>query len=395
MRAGPTRVSRSLVGLSGLLALAACGPEELPPGQYTVTDKDKDGYPASVDCDDNDRAVNPGVDELCGDAVDNNCDGEVDEPGAADAVEYYADYDADGYGVFAYTISACAPPPGYAEAYGDCNDFDPDVNPDATEVCNGVDDDCDDVVDGAYAEGQNTYYRDADGDGYGDAEAPQDGCEAPVGYAVDTGDCDDSEATVYAGAAELCDGLDNNCDGLEDETCPKYLSTGSNLLLYSESSYDRAGDAMHAGGDLNGDGYADLVIGAAENDLGSLNGGTSFVYYGPLSIPDDEDGGPGHSERILEDVADASVIGATSSDYAGSRVQIVPDVNGDGYGELLVAAHLAGSSSHGGLPALRAADGWLLADVGAGWRRALPRRSRGGCGRPREVRAARHGRRER
>ena len=58
-----------------------------------------------------------------------------------------------------------------------------------------------------------SWYADADGDGYGDAESPSDKCEQPNGYVADSTDCCDSDATVYPGAEDLCDGIDNACDG--------------------------------------------------------------------------------------------------------------------------------------------------------------------------------------
>ncbi len=329
--------------------LVGCGePEPLPEGDYTYTDKDADGFPAQVDCDDDDRAIHPSAEERC-DGVDNNCDGEVDEAGAVDAVEFYADFDQDGYGVFAYTVYACEAPEGYAAAFGDCDDFNGDIHPDATEVCDGLDNDCDDTVDGAYAEGQNTYYRDADADGYGNADATQTGCSAPVGYVVDVGDCDDSEATVHEGAVELCDdGLDNNCDGLLDEVCPFYMSD-ANYLLISDGQYDRAGDALSVGGDIDGDGSTDLVVGASQSDIGGLNSGSAFLQYGPITFPADRADFDPEEDDNTGALIDSSVVlvGSSTNDYFGGQVAIAPDTDGDGFDDLLVGAYLAGASNHG------------------------------------------------
>ncbi len=336
-------ISRMMV-LVGLLGVACGKDEPTPDGEVTVTDKDGDGFPSDVDCDDDVAEINPSASELC-DAIDNDCDGEVDEIGAEGGSEFYADFDRDGFGVFAYPILACALPDGYAELSGDCDDFNPDVNPDAVEICNGIDDDCDDSADGAYAEGQNTYYRDADGDGFGNLDSPTTGCTAPVGYVLDVGDCDDTDDTVYEGAAEICeDGLDNNCNGLLDETCPFYLTTDSDILIVAEAWYDRAGDTLSAGGDLNGDGHPDLVIGASQSDTAFINGGAAYVLYGPLTAADP---GDGTVPQINLADADATLLGASSSDYAGSRLWLGRDVDSDGYDELLMGAYLGGSSSHG------------------------------------------------
>jgi hypothetical protein len=98
---------------------------------------------------------------------------------------------------------------------GDCNDADASINPAASERCNGVDDDCDGSVDDTTL----TYYSDADGDGYGDeATALVLTCTqtAPAGAVVVGGDCDDANPNVHPNLVELCDQLDNDCDGSVD-----------------------------------------------------------------------------------------------------------------------------------------------------------------------------------
>lgn len=116
-------------------------------------DVDGDGYYAQlgcgtpIDCDDSKAAIHPGAAELCGDQADNDCDGQVDESDAADALTFYQDADADGFGVDTDVVRACEPPAGYTLTGGDCNDAARFVYPGAFEICNGVDDDCDGSVD--------------------------------------------------------------------------------------------------------------------------------------------------------------------------------------------------------------------------------------------------------
>lgn len=99
----------------------------------------------------------------------------------------------------------------------DCDDSNPDVNPGATEVCNGVDDDCDGEVDEGV---KTTFYQDSDNDGYGNPQVTTQQCFAPDGYVADNTDCDDTDATIYPGATEVCgDGIDQDCDG-SDLPCP-------------------------------------------------------------------------------------------------------------------------------------------------------------------------------
>ena len=155
-------------------------------------DVDGDGFldaslcgdlPGATDCDDADPAVHPGRPELC-DGLDQDCDGQLDEA-----------FDGDGDGA----VDGDAP--GCLEAWGDavdCNDLNADVAPGAQELCNARDDDCDGQVDEGW---------DADGDG---AWADSPGCAATYGLGLD---CDDTDASVGPDAPELCDGLDNDCDG--------------------------------------------------------------------------------------------------------------------------------------------------------------------------------------
>lgn len=80
----------------------------------------------------------------------------------------------------------------------DCDDHNADVNPDAVEVCDGVDNNCDGQVDpgAGQSEGTTAFYADQDGDGFGDEAYVVKACEQPSGFVATFGDCDDSDAAV-------------------------------------------------------------------------------------------------------------------------------------------------------------------------------------------------------
>ena len=158
-------------------------------------DIDGDGANNAADCSPTDAAIYPGAPEKC-DGADDNCNGKTDEG--------FADLDKDG-------MADCVDPDVDNDGTANAADCAPDnaaVHPGATEVCNGVDDDCDGATDPGC---------DDDADGYCDANLPADpGSSAcPKGG----GDCDDVHAAAHPGATEICDGLDNNCDGSTDPGC--------------------------------------------------------------------------------------------------------------------------------------------------------------------------------
>ncbi len=219
----------------------------LPGGFYLDSDGDGFGDPDrrvdgaeappgyvedNTDCDDTDPSINPDADEVC-DGLDNDCDGEVDEE-VAGAPTWYEDGDGDGFGNPDVTTEACAPPEGYVDNNTDCDDADPGANPEAEEICDGADNDCDGEADEADAVDASTWYADADADGFGDPETTVEACSAPEGYVADGTDCDDSDGAINPEAEEICDGADNDCDGETDE---EGLST-----FYADDDGDGYGD---------------------------------------------------------------------------------------------------------------------------------------------------------
>ena len=264
------------------------------------------GYSSdSSDCDDTDSTISPSGTELCDDA-DNDCDGTVDEDDAADASTWYADTDSDGYGNSASTTEACDEPSGYTSDSSDCDDADEDINPDATEICDTLDNDCDGAVDPGTSEDASTWYPDADGDGYGHMSASSDACTQPSGYVSDNSDCDDADADVNPDEDEICDSVDNDCDGDVDE--------------------DDAVDASTWYGDGDGDGYGD-----ADDSSAACNAPSGTVPNSDDCDDTDADISPDGEEVC--DAADNDCDGAVDEDDATDASTWYADDDGDDYGD--------------------------------------------------------------
>ena len=234
----------------------------------------------SGDCRDTDNISYPGAQEICGDGIDQNCngsdticspndidndsDGYTENQGDCDdsnvvlnpGTVWYKDSDSDGYSDGA-TKMQCLRPAGFklpselTSSSGDCRDSDNKSYPGATEICgDGIDQNCNgsdllcdprdvDNDNDGYTENQGdcddsnvvlnpstVWYKDSDNDGYSDGSTKTQ-CQSLTGYKLasnlnaTSGDCRDNDNQSYPGANEVCgDTIDQNCNGQVDETCP-------------------------------------------------------------------------------------------------------------------------------------------------------------------------------
>jgi len=105
---------------------------------------------------------------------------------------------------------------GFTLEDGDCDDEDDEVHPDADEICDGIDNNCNDRIDEMMT--FETYWVDADGDSYGDPANEVEWCAKQEGYVENNTDCDDSDPYIHPGAEEIIgDEIDNDCDDNLDE----------------------------------------------------------------------------------------------------------------------------------------------------------------------------------
>jgi hypothetical protein len=154
----------------------------------------------------------------------------------------------------------------------DCNDGNAAIFPGATETCNGLDDDCSGGVDDGL---MLTYYRDADGDTYGDLDAMASACAQPAGFVTDATDCNDHNRAIHPTATEICDlmGADEDCNGTANEADPGVANLRS---WYVDADEDGFGTSKTAESCFEQPGLATVANDCNDADF-DINPGTPEV----------------------------------------------------------------------------------------------------------------------
>lgn len=344
-----------------------------PGGTLLWSDRDGDGYAArppirhdaplasTGDCDDDDPAVHPGAVELCGNGIDEDCDG-IDPPRAVG----YRDADRDGWGDARepWLLPTCALPDGYVATAGDCDDQDPGANPDQREVArNDVDEDCDGSLVaiglewadakliGAYDSASGFSLAplgDLNGDGFDDfavgarrydhGSLPRAGAVYVfLGPIAGRDALAQADAVIYGEAdhdylgQHLAPAGDLDGDGVPDllasgYATPAYVFSGTSRgeLTPADAFASIEGWSLGVGvGDMTGDGAGDYVARARHPDW---TGGAVYLLEGPLS---------GHS--IVDQVAHSAWVPSRDGDIPGTAFAAAGDVSGDGRPDVLVA----------------------------------------------------------
>ena len=252
--------------LSSVLLLVACGDKDTGAVENPLYyDVDGDGFTSDVDCDDNQAEIHPDAQEIC-DGMDNDCDFLIDmDDDSVTLTAWYIDGDGDGFGA-GDPVMDCEAPVGTVDNDVDCDDVDATIHPEAIEMCDLIDNDCDALIDDAddiSVDVGLTWYIDVDGDSFGDPNTAFIACEGGEN-AVDVGeDCDDSNNAIFPDAIEVCDNLDNDCDGLLDAQEPDLQCDACTDVVLQDNFGEVLSNYAASGDDATvscGSGLEDVVL---------------------------------------------------------------------------------------------------------------------------------------
>lgn len=298
------------------------------PGQFWYSDSDGDGFGNldfmiencsrpigyvvnSDDCDDTDSSRNP-------------------------ESMWYEDIDNDGFGVLSHPIESCTALENASSNSEDCDDGNALIHPNANEICDYIDNNCDLLIDDEDPS-LDTYtqvplYRDDDDDGYGTIEYVGHGCASSTTGSHIQGDCDDTDGDVFPGNFELPDEVDQNCDG--ENTYQNIDYTDQGIKNNIQSTYF---GRYFYNGDFNGDGVDDLLIGMPIHDQDPSAGDSSgkVMWIDGTTTFDLSAVGEEHQYWTGEE----------EGDEIGYRSVLVGDMDGDGLIDAMIDSKKYGSNA--------------------------------------------------
>ncbi len=229
----------------------------------------------NTDCDDNNANINTNATDITDNGIDENCDG-------LDLRTWYADADNDTFGDPNSSQTANTQPDGYIIDNTDCDDTNPNINPDATEIVgNGIDENCDGLD-------ALIWYEDADNDSFGNPDVSQTVSTQPTGYVSDNTDCDDTNPNINPVATEIpANGIDENCDGSDQVIWYRDLDNDtfgnpdiSQVMNSQPSGYvNNNEDCDDANADINPSAIEIPDNAIDENCDDKIEGNINFIMY--------------------------------------------------------------------------------------------------------------------
>lgn len=240
----------------------------------------------------------------------------AEEPPCTEFEEVFVweDIDGDGFGRDEPIGYVCTPAANQATNNADCDDDAPTVFPDAEEICDKLDNNCNNAVD--EDQPKLRWYHDADGDGFGTGGDVVLECVPPdATWILQAGDCDDDDMNINPLILEICDDIDNDCDGLTDDEDGGVEPT-TTTRWYDDKDNDTYGDPLS---------FVDRCVAPAGYLLDSSDCDDTLSTVKPtgIEICNDRD----DDCDILIDDADDSIDPTT-------QVQLYGDTDGDGYGDV-------------------------------------------------------------
>ena len=291
-----------------------------------------------TDCNDTDSAIHPDAQEILGDSIDNDCDAQE---------LCYEDLDGDGFGsqnlIYLATdldgFSSCDDDINASSLWTDCDDDDATIHPDAQEICDEIDNDCDSLVDDDdtsvdLSTGSN-FYADLDQDGFGAENTPIQACKISPTLSTIIGDCDDSLASTHPLATDILgDGTDQNCDGID----------GTDVDQDGFASVQSGGDDCDDNNELINTAAQEECDGVDQDcngfvDDNPLDGNSYYYDMDGDGFGDPTNSAPACSETVVlisdnTDCDDHDVRTYPGAAHLDSATECLTDRDGDGFGDI-------------------------------------------------------------